>query len=291
MRLPASADRRGSGRGAANTYAIGDVQGCYDPLRRLLDQVGFDPACDRLWFTGDLVNRGPQSLETLRFVRSLGERAVVVLGNHDLHLLAAALTGRRNRRDTLDDVLAAPDRDELLAWLRARPLLHFDAERALLLVHAGLVPQWDTAQARVLAREAEALIAGPDGDTFLREHMYGNEPSRWNEALTGFPRARFVVNVMTRLRFCEADGRIHLEIKGAVGSQPRGLLPWFAVPKRASGEATILFGHWSALGRVEWPEHRVYGLDTGAVWGRGLSALRLEDRRLFTVKSPRYGHD
>jgi len=269
-----------------STYAIGDLQGCYDPLRRLLDRVGFDPAHDRLWFVGDLVNRGPQSLQTLRFIHGLGAAALTVLGNHDLHLLAVAHGGRKGRRDTLDDILGAADRDALLEWLRRQPLLHEDGELALL--HAGLPPQWDLHLARRCAREVEDVLRGPDYAGFLRD-MYGDEPSCWDDALTGARRLRFIVNCYTRMRYCDARGRIDLEAKGAPGSQPESLMPWFAHPGRRSANSTLVFGHWSTLGRVHWPEHRVYCLDTGAIWGGRLTALRLEDRTLHSVDSPQYG--
>lgn len=268
-----------------STYVIGDLQGCYDALRRLLDRIAFDPAVDRLRFAGDLVNRGPQSLQTLRFVRGLGPAALSVLGNHDLHLLAVAHGGRKGRRDTLEDILGAPDRDELLDWLRGQPLLHEESGFAVL--HAGLPPQWDLAQARRCAREAEAVLAGAEYAALLRD-MYGNQPDRWDEALDGVPRLRFIINCYTRLRYCDAQGRIDFDDKGAPGSQPARLLPWFAAPQRRSAGTPLVFGHWSTLGRVEWPEHQVWGLDTGAVWGGRLTALRLEDRSLHSVKSPGY---
>jgi bis(5'-nucleosyl)-tetraphosphatase (symmetrical) len=270
-----------------STYIIGDLQGCYDPLRRLLDRVAFDPARDRLWFTGDLVNRGPQSLLTLRFVTGLGETAVAVLGNHDLHLLAVAHGARRGRRDTLDELLAAPDRDTLLDWLRRRPLLHeaAAADGPLALLHAGLPPQWDLAQARACAREAEAALRAADYPELLRQ-MYGDEPAVWNPKLAGLPRLRYIINCYTRLRYCDAQGRAEFDSKGAPGSQDPDLVPWFAAPGRRWTGATILFGHWSTLGRVHWAEYAVYGLDTGAVWGRRLTALRLEDRSLIAVECP-----
>ena len=254
-------------------FAIGDVQGCHDELQRLLERIRFDHTEDRLWFTGDLVNRGPRSLETLRFVKSLGERAVCVLGNHDLHLLAvAAGTAERRRNDTLDDVLAAHDRDELLDWLRRRSMLHHDQGLGYTLVHAGLPPQWDLELASTCARELEAVLRG-DATEFFR-HMYGNEPRRWSPELRGMDRLRFIVNCFTRVRYCSADGDLDLKAKGAPGSQPEGYLPWYAVPGRKSAGLHILFGHWSTLGEVEG--HEVYNLDTGCVWGGRLTALRLD---------------
>lgn len=267
------------------TFVVGDVQGCYDTLRRLLERIGFDPAAHRLWFVGDLVNRGPQSLQTLRYVRGLGAAAVAVLGNHDLHLLAVAHGARKGRYDTLDQVLAATDRDELLHWLRHRPLLHQDADAAML--HAGLPPQWDLPTARRLAREAECALQDPAYPELLGA-MYGDEPDRWDENLSGMARLRFVINCFTRLRFCSADGRVDFKCKGAPGTQPPDLLPWFAIPGRRSAGTTLLFGHWSTLGRVHWPEHRVYCLDTGAVWGGRMTAVRLDDWTLSEVDSSRY---
>jgi bis(5'-nucleosyl)-tetraphosphatase (symmetrical) len=255
-------------------YAIGDVQGCYAPLQQLLARLRFDPARDRLWFTGDLVNRGPQSLEVLRFVKGLGDRAVSVLGNHDLHLLAvAAGTARPGKRDTLDEILHAPDRDELLSWLRLRPLLHHDADLGYTLVHAGLLPPWDLAQAQRLAREAEALLLGPAYTDFFH-HMYSDLPDHWNENLHGFDRLRVIVNAFTRLRYCDLDGNMDLRPKGPPGSQPPDLLPWFQVPGRRSHGLKIVFGHWSALGLCQSDD--VIGLDSGCVWDRSLSAVRLD---------------
>lgn len=266
-------------------YVIGDLQGCFEPLQRLLERLNFDPAADQLWFAGDLVNRGPESLQVLRFLRGLGTSAVSVLGNHDLHLLARASGGRAGRRDTLDALLAAPDRQELLDWLRHRPLLH--EHEGWLLLHAGLPPQWNLAQARRAARQVEAILRGPDHARFLSS-MYGDDPALWSPGLRGNRRHRFIVNAFTRLRYCDADGRMDLRPKGAPGSQPEGLMPWFAVPGRASRNAEILFGHWSTLGQVHWPEHRVWGLDTGAVWGGRLTALCLETRRLIQVECPEF---
>ncbi len=255
-------------------FAIGDVQGCYDDLRRLLERLDFNPADDTLWFTGDLVNRGPRSLEVLRFVKNLGERAVSVLGNHDLHLLAlAAGINDPKPADTLDAVLTVSDRDELLDWLRHRPLLHQDETLGYTLIHAGLPPQWDTITAQSCANELEYVLRGHDYLEFFK-HMYGNRPDRWSSSLQGIERLRFIVNCFTRLRYCTPEGELDLTSKGAPGTQPRGLLPWFTVPGRASAELHILFGHWSALGEVKG--HNVYPLDSGCVWGGKLSALRLD---------------
>lgn len=257
------------------TFAVGDLQGCYDDLQRLLERINFDPAEDRLWFTGDLVNRGPQSLASLRFVKSLGAGAVTVLGNHDLHLLAvAADTAPLRKSDTLDEVLAAPDREELLDWLRHRPLLHHDPELGYALIHAGLPPQWDLALAKDCATELERVLRGPGFMEFFR-HMYGDRPDRWSVDLAGMDRLRFIVNCFTRLRFVGPKGELDLKHKGAPGSQPPGYLPWYEVPGRRSEGTHLLFGHWSTVGEVQ-DAHNALGLDTGCVWGGRLTALRLD---------------
>lgn len=231
---------------------------------------------------GDLVNRGPDSLGCLRFVKSLGESAVSVLGNHDLHLLCVAEgVERKRKRDTLDAILAAPDREELLGWLRHRPMLHVEGEYVL--VHAGLLPEWTVERAEALAREVEGRLRGDDYRTFLAR-MYGDEPARWDEGLTGVDRLRVIVNAMTRIRVCTGDGAMALDFKGEPGEVPRGTVAWFDVEGRRSADRTIVFGHWSALGLVERSD--VVALDSGCVWGRSLSALRLGDRRLFQVPCP-----
>ncbi|MGP1609506.1 MAG: symmetrical bis(5'-nucleosyl)-tetraphosphatase [Burkholderiales bacterium] len=259
------------------TYAIGDIQGCYDAMRRLLDTVGFDPAQDRLWLVGDLVNRGPQSSEVLRYLRELGDRAIAVLGNHDLHLLVVAAGVRKpHRGDTLDALLAAPDRDELLDWLRRQRLMHTGQGYAM--VHAGLLPQWSIAQALALAREVETALQGPDYGEFLN-CMYGNAPVQWRDDLTGYDRLRVIVNAMTRLRLCTPEGVMEFTHKTGLTDAPAGYLPWFDVPGRASSDTPVLFGHWAALGLTLRPD--VLGLDSGCVWGRRLTAVRLEDRRVF----------
>ena len=255
-------------------FAVGDIQGCHDELKRLLDRIDFDLAEDTLWFTGDLVNRGSRSLDVLRFVKDLGSRALCVLGNHDLHLLAvAAGTTPSRKNDTLDEVLAAPDREELLHWLRHRPLLHHDAGLGYTLIHAGLPPQWDLAVASDCARELETVLRDASHAEFFR-HMYGDQPRRWSPGLEGWDRLRFIVNCFTRMRYCTAGGDLDLKAKGAPGTQPEGQLPWFQVPGRLSRELHILFGHWSTLGEVRG--ENVHALDTGCVWGGRLSALRLD---------------
>ncbi|MGQ0751301.1 MAG: symmetrical bis(5'-nucleosyl)-tetraphosphatase [Betaproteobacteria bacterium] len=259
-----------------STYAIGDVQGCHEPLLRLLERIAFDPDRDVLWFVGDLVNRGPQSRAVVRFVKSLGDRAVTVLGNHDLSLLVVAEGIKRaHASDTFGDILDAPDRDELLHWLRHQKLMHADGRYAM--VHAGLLPQWSIPAALALAREVEQALRGPAWRDFLRE-MYGNEPARWSDALQGYERLRVIVNAMTRLRLCTSEGAMEFSHKLGLENAPAGFLPWYDVPGRASADTTVLFGHWAALGLVVRED--VIALDTGCVWGRQLSALRLEDRRL-----------
>jgi len=261
------------------TYAIGDLQGCFEPLERLLGEVGYSRSRDRLWFVGDLVNRGPASLQVLRFVKHLGEGAVTVLGNHDLHLLvAAAGFAKLHRGDTLDAILEAPDRDALLDWLRACPLMHVEGDYAM--VHAGLLPQWTIAQALALAREAELALRDIEPIEFFR-HMYGNRPDHWDDALVGWDRLRVIVNAMTRLRICTPEGRMEFSHKGELADIPQGYMPWFDVPGRSSTTHTVLCGHWSALGLRNGP--RLLALDTGCLWGRCLTAVRLEDRKLFRV--------
>jgi bis(5'-nucleosyl)-tetraphosphatase (symmetrical) len=265
------------------TLAIGDLQGCRDALEHLLDAAGPDARDGPLWFAGDLVNRGPDSLGALRRVRALGERATVVLGNHDLHLLAVASGLRRaHRTDTLDPILAAPDRDALLDWLRARPLAHFGDGH--LLVHAGVFPQWTAEQAVALAGEVERVLRGPDWVDFLRT-MYGNLPDRWDDALSGDDRLRAIVNALTRMRFVDADGRMDFAVKEGAGAAPAGLVPWFDAPGRRTAGVTVVFGHWSTLGLVLRPD--LVSLDTGCVWGGSLTAVRLEDRAVLQVRCPR----
>lgn len=266
------------------TYAVGDIQGCVEPFRELLDRCGFDRARDRLWLTGDLVNRGPQSLEVLRFVRDLGDSVVAVLGNHDLHLLAVAHgAARLTPKDTLSAVLAAPDRDELLEWLAARPLLHYDAALNAVLVHAGLWPAWDLAQARTLAAEVEARLRAARAP--LLAQLYGDAPRRWDAMLAGPARWRFIVNVMARMRYLDDAGELDFAPKGPPGTQPVGRVPWFALP-RATHATRIVFGHWSSLGLLHAPN--LLGIDSGCVWGGSLSGVRLEDGAVFRVRCSGY---
>jgi len=261
------------------TYAIGDIQGCYDSFSRLLERCAFDPAQDKLWLVGDLVNRGPRSLETLRFVRDLGPSAITVLGNHDLSLLMVAEGfGKHGKGDTFDDILEAPDRDELLDWLRHQPLCH--VENGYCLVHAGLLPQWTANQARVLAAEVEHALIAPDWRSFMA-HMWGSEPASWQDKLEGWPRLRVIVNAMTRMRFCSPKGVMDFRIKGEVNKAPKGFIPWFEVSGRRSTDTVLITGHWSALGLKIMPN--LLAIDSGCLWGGALTAIRLEDRALFQV--------
>ena len=264
------------------TYAIGDLQGCFDSLQALLTKIDFDRASDELWLVGDLVNRGPLSLECLRFVSSLGTGATVVLGNHDLHLLAVADgVSRIGKRDTIQAILDAPDRDDLLAWLRRQKLLHVDGDYVM--VHAGLLPQWSLTQALAIAGEIETQIRGPDRRAFLK-NMYGNEPNRWDDSLPGVERLRLATNAMTRMRTLGERNEINLEFKGALAElalMPSALVPWFTKRHPSFANKTILAGHWSALGLTVTANF--IGLDSGCVWGRQLTACRLEDRAIFQV--------
>jgi len=264
-------------------WVIGDVQGCLDSLRSLLDEL---PPSSRLLFIGDIINRGPQSLAALRCVKSLGSRAVVVLGNHDLHLLAVA-SGIRGQHDddTLAEILSAPDRDELLDWLRARPLAHLEA--GALFVHAGVLPQWSVEKTLALAGEIEARLRAPDYRDFLAT-MYGNQPARWDDRLEGAERARCVINALTRLRFVAADGTMDLKTKDGAGSAPPGFVPWFDHPARATRGTPVVFGHWSTLGLMLRDD--AVCLDTGCVWGGALTALAWPSRRLHQVRCPPHRH-
>ena len=256
-------------------YLVGDVQGCCDALERLLAEIGFSPSRDHLVVLGDLVNRGPDSLGTLQRLRALGDAATCLLGNHDLHLLAVAHGVRKPRKDdTLDDILGSKKREEWLDWLRRRRMAH--RLDGWLLVHAGVVPQWDAATTLALAAEIEALLRGP-GLSDLLHTMYGTEPAQWSDALQGPERWRFVINVLTRIRFCTPDGRLELKAKEGVDAAPSGFEPWFDIAGRRSEGTPIAFGHWSTLGRIDRPE--LLALDTGCVWGGQLSAVRIDGGR------------
>ncbi|MFT3761848.1 MAG: symmetrical bis(5'-nucleosyl)-tetraphosphatase [Pseudoxanthomonas sp.] len=267
------------------TWAIGDLQGCYDATQRLLERIRFDPAQDTLWFCGDLVNRGGQSLETLRLVHSLRERSIVVLGNHDLSLLAVGARTPAEQRKVNPDlqrVVLAEDRDELLGWLRAQKLAHVDRGLGWMMVHAGLHPQWTVETAERCAAEVEKQLRGDGGDKLLR-NMYGDKPN-WGPQLRGYDRWRAIINVLTRMRYCTPRGRIAIEEKGAPGSQPGGLYPWYEVPGHARRDLKIVCGHWSTLGLMIG--HGVHAIDTGAVWGGRLTALQLDSDELRVVQVP-----
>ncbi len=269
-------------------FSIGDVQGCHDELRALIAKLRFRSDCDQLWFVGDFVNRGPKSLAVLRYVRALEHNAVCVLGNHDLHLLALAFGSKRKPKaaDTLDDVLAARDRNALLEWLLALPLVHFDADRGDLLVHAGLIPQWNAGAAVELAREVESALATDPRTLF--DSMYGDQPDRWSDALEPPDRLRFAINVFTRMRICTAEGRIELKMKGAGHDVRPPWRPWFEHENRRSRDVRVIFGHWSARGLVR--SHGTVGLDTGCVWGGALTALDLDSPDAEPVSIPCPGH-
>ena len=269
---------------SSSLFAIGDLQGCSGQLDLLLDRIDAEASQARLVFVGDLVNRGPDSLGCLRKIRAMGNRARVVLGNHDLHLLAVASGVRPpGRSDTLSELLAANDCDELLDWLRQQPLALVADDH--LIVHAGVLPQWTTEQTLELAEEVSAVLRGPDWMNFLAK-MYGNEPVRWRDDLRGTDRLRCIVNALTRLRFCTTQGEMEFDTKEGPGQPPSGYLPWFDVPERQTRDIPIVFGHWSTLGLTIKPN--VIGLDTGCVWGGKLSALRLSDRKLLQVDCPQH---
>ena len=266
-----------------SVWAIGDLQGCYAPLQRLLERIRFDPAVDKLWFCGDLVNRGGESLETLRLLYSLRANAVTVLGNHDLSLLSIGERRPDEQRKVNPDlqrVLFAEDAPMLLAWLRKQPLLHADRELGWMMIHAGLAPKWTTSLAEKHAREIEQKLCG-DGYRKLLKNMYGDQPA-WSPQLTGNERDRAIINVFTRMRYCSPRGRIAFEEKGVPGTQQAGLYPWYAVPGRAERDLKIVCGHWSALDL--FIGHGVHAIDTGAVWGGKLTALQLDSDELRVVQ-------
>lgn len=271
------------------TYAIGDIQGCYKSLRSLLKAVDFSNNSDELWCVGDLINRGPKSLDTLRFLRDMGNAATIVLGNHDLHFLALyyqCTPDSAGGRHTLEKLLAAPDCDELANWLRHKPLTHYDCmEHTMglqyyLMVHAGVPPLWNLQQTLDYSAEVEAVLQGPDFRDFL-SNMYGDKPSRWKTKLTGSKRLRLITNYLTRMRFCNEDGKLDLQIKEGITQAPEGFRPWFEF-ENLTPQTNILFGHWAALQGVT-NRPGVYALDTGCVWGRELTMMRLQDHKLFSV--------
>lgn len=254
-------------------YAIGDLQGCYSSLCRLLETIQFDETVDQLWFCGDLVNRGPESLQALSFVHALGDAAITVLGNHDLHLLALYHAGQKlPENDTLYAILNSPDCDELMAWLQSRPLIHFDRERGNLLVHAGIHPQWRILQAISYAGEVERALRGPDSADFFAS-MYGNRPKFWRDELTGMPRLRCITNILTRMRFFQADGGLDMSANGGP-AQHRGLTPWYELNDRGDESINIVFGHWSTLPVGAYGQH--FAIDGGCIWGGKLVALKID---------------
>jgi bis(5'-nucleosyl)-tetraphosphatase (symmetrical) len=269
-----------------STYAIGDIQGCYDELQLLLDKINFDRQTDQLWFVGDVVNRGPKSLETLRFIKGLGSAAKLVLGNHDIHLLAIYYGARQARaEDTLNETLAAPDAKALMKWLLFQPLFHHDAKLQYSMVHAGLAPQWDLTKAQSLSDEWLNNVAKVNVKDFLAELFSDPIGSNlWHEHLTGVDRMRCISNYFTRIRFCDADGNMDLKTKGPIDAAKPGFMPWFKVPGRITAKHDIVFGHWAML-RGESHTAHTYALDTGCAWGESLTAMRLEDRQRFSVHS------
>ena len=261
------------------TYAIGDIQGCYDELIALLDHIGFNAEHDHLWFVGDLVNRGPKSLETLRYLKSLGDRVTCVWGNHDLHLLAIAFgnDSKAHKSETLNAILSAPDREELIEWLRSQKLAHFDAELGYGMVHAGLSPEWTFDDALRYAAEVEAIIHSDSATDFFAD-MYGSKPNRWDASLTGMERHRYITNCFTRLRYCKTDGSFSMKEKLAPEQvDDKKLIPWFRHPQRQSTETRIVFGHWSTLGYRN--ENNTWSIDSGCLWGGQLTAIALEKDR------------
>jgi bis(5'-nucleosyl)-tetraphosphatase (symmetrical) len=266
------------------TYAIGDIQGCHSSLMDLIDQIGSVSDHPKYIFVGDLINRGPNSLATIRTIQSLGDRAKALLGNHDLHLLAVAYGIRKSHpSDTIQEILDAPDRESILNWVRHQPLAILEANH--LLVHAGVLPQWDLQQTLALAQEFEAVMRGPDWLDFLT-HMYGNMPDRWNDDLQGNDRLRCIVNAMTRIRFCTGEGVMDFSKSHNPDKPPSGHFPWFEVPGRKTANIPIVFGHWSTLGLVVQPN--LVAIDTGCVWGGKLTAVRLEDHAIFQVDCPQH---
>ncbi|WP_331345859.1 symmetrical bis(5'-nucleosyl)-tetraphosphatase [Cellvibrio sp. UBA7661] len=263
------------------TYAIGDIQGCLEPLQCLLKKIAFNPAKDKLWLAGDLINRGPDSLATLRFLYKLRDSITIVLGNHDLHFIAVYYGLRKQgKNDSLDELLIAPDRADLVYWLRHQKLVHHDPDLGFTMVHAGIPPQWTVADALARAREVESVLQSNSPENFLAG-MYGNAPSEWSNNLTGVERLRIITNYFTRMRFCSASGELELQTKENADAAPIGFSPWFSFAERKTRNEKIIFGHWAALeGRVK--SNKIFALDTGCVWGGSLTALRLDDEERFS---------
>jgi bis(5'-nucleosyl)-tetraphosphatase (symmetrical) len=271
-----------------STYAIGDIQGCYSELQNLLNEINFDERRDELWFTGDLVNKGPKSLQTLRFIKALGVNAKITLGNHDLHLLAVAKNIRPlSKKDTIQEILAADDVKELIDWLKSRPLLITDDNLNFTMVHAGLPPQWSLENAKECAKECELILQGEKINKLLSE-MYGDTPNIWVNSLQDYAKQRFIINCFTRIRFCNSDGMLDFNTKVAPGKQNTSLIPWYSLPNRKTKDNKIIFGHWSTVhigNEKNFKQYNVYPIDTGCLWGGGLTAMRLEDEKVFSVPS------
>ncbi len=266
-------------------YAIGDVQGCFDELKELLTHIKFNSDRDQLWFSGDIVNRGPKSLKTLRFIRSLEDNAITVLGNHDLHLLATAYEHKKpGRKDTLDKILQAKDSPQLLDWLRHQPLVFHDKEKDVTLLHAGTHPDWTINKTLKLANEVEQILRSDQHINFYKS-MYGNKPTTWHDSLSGWPRYRFITNILTRLRYCDKFGRPALNAKGAPGSQAKHLMPWYEVPDRKTKDDTLIFGHWSTLPHAgRKPIKNTYAIDSGCLWGGYLTAMKVGKKKIKYIR-------
>ncbi len=264
-------------------YAIGDLQGCYTPLMHLLETIDFDEKVDRLWFVGDLVNRGPDSLRVLRFIRALPQNPIITLGNHDLHLLCLLLLpdAKPQKGDTLTSILEAPDTEEIAHWLRMQPVLHHDVKLRVVMTHAGIAPHWTLTQAKTYAKQLEHALRGPEVIDFL-SHMYGNTPTHLTDGQTQNEQLRVICNYFTRMRFCDQKGHLELSAKGPPSSPPKGCYPWYEVPNRCVLEEQLVFGHWAAL-EGECPIPNIHAIDTGCVWGQTLTALRLQDGMRFSV--------
>ena len=271
-----------------STYAIGDIQGCYSELQNLLNEINFDERRDELWFAGDLVNKGPKSLQTLRFIKALGVNAKITLGNHDLHLLAVAKNIQPLlKKDTIQEILAADDVKELIDWLKSRPLLITDDDLNFTMVHAGLPPQWSLENAKEFAKECELILQGEKINKLLAE-MYGDTPNIWANSLQDYAKQRFIINCFTRIRFCNSDGMLDFDTKVAPGKQNTSLIPWYSLPNRKTKDNKIIFGHWSTVhigNEKNFKQYNVYPIDTGCLWGGRLTAMRLEDEKVFSVPS------
>ena len=271
-----------------STYAIGDIQGCYSELQNLLNEINFDERRDELWFVGDLVNKGPKSLQTLRFIKALGVNAKITLGNHDLHLLAVAKNIQPLlKKDTIQEILAADDVEELIDWLKSRPLLITDDDLNFTAVHAGLPPQWSLENAKEFAKECELILQSEKINKLLAE-MYGDTPNIWSDSLQDYAKQRFIINCFTRIRFCNSDGMLDFGTKVAPGKQNTSLIPWYSLPNRKTKDNKIIFGHWSTVhigNEKNFKQYNVYPIDTGCLWGGRLTAMRLEDEKVFSVPS------